>query len=159
MLATTLKSPVATAGEIRWYNGNQVRFIINPEDTQGDFSIVEMTALAGTEPPTHIHQNEDETFILHEGEVRFFIGEQVIDAKPGMSVFAPRGIRHAFKIMSPAARFHMIMTPGHFANFFREMSTATPAAGLIAPPTPAQFRATVQHLERRYGVYFPDNSL
>ena len=159
MNASKLKSPIATKGEIRWYNGNQVRFLINPEDTEGDLSLIEMISLAGTEPPPHIHQNEDETFIIHEGEIRFFIGEKVIDAKPGTTVFAPRGIRHAFKIMSPAARFHMIMTPGDFANFFREMSTETPAAGLIAPPTPAQFRATVQHLERRYGVYFLENSL
>ncbi|GAB4489944.1 MAG: cupin domain-containing protein [Saprospiraceae bacterium] len=159
MIASKFKSPIATEGEIRWYNGNQVRFLINPEDTEGDLSLVEMTSLAGTEPPAHIHQNEDETFVIHEGEIRFFIGEKVMDAKPGMTVFAPRGIRHAFKIMTPAARFHMIMTPGDFANFFREMSTETPQAGLIAPPTPEQFRAITQHLERRYGVYFPQNSL
>ena len=159
MNASKLKSPIATKGEIRWYNGNQVRFLINPEDTSGDLSLIEMISLAGTEPPPHIHQNEDETFIIHEGEIRFFIGEKVIDAKPGTTVFAPRGIRHAFRIMSPAARFHMIMTPGDFANFFREMSTETPQAGLIAPPTPEQFRAMAQHLERRYGVYFPQNSL
>ena len=159
MIASQFKKFVATEGEIRWYLGNQVRFLINPEDTEGEFALLEMISLAGTEPPAHIHQNEDETFLLHEGEVRFFIGEQVIDAKPGMVVFAPRGIRHSFKIMTPAVRWNLILTPGDFANFFREMSTETPAAGLIAPPSPAQFKAIAQHVERRYGVYFPQNSL
>lgn len=159
MTATKFKKPVATAGEIRWYNGAQVRFLINPEDTEGDFAVVEITALAGIEPPVHVHQNEDETFLIHEGEVRFFIGEKVIDAKPGMVVFAPRGIRHAFKIMTHAARYTMVVTPGDFVNFFREMSTEKPESGVIAPPAPEQFRAIAQHLERRYGVYFPQNSL
>lgn len=159
MIASQLKKIVATEGEIRWYNGNQVRFLINPEDTGGEFSLLEMISLAGTEPPPHIHRNEDETFIIHEGEVRIFIGEQVIDAKPGMVVFAPRGIRHTFKILTPAVRWSLILTPGDFANFFREMSTERPQAGLIAPPTPAEFNALAQHSERRYGVYFPQNSL
>lgn len=159
MNASQVKIPVATEGEIRWYNGTQVRFLINPEDTQGEFSLLEMTSLAGTEPPSHIHRNEDETFLIQEGEVRFFIGEQVIDAKPGMVVFAPRGIRHTFKIMTPAARLNLIVTPGAFAKFFREMSTETPEAGPIKPPTPAEFKALAQHCERQYGVYFPQNSL
>lgn len=159
MNTNQFKVPVATEGEIRWYNGNQIRFLINPEDTRGEFSFLEMISLAGTEPPPHVHRNEDETFIIQEGEVRIFIGEKVIDAKPGMVVFAPRGIRHTFKIMTPAVRWNLLMTPGDFANFFREMSTETPQAGLIAPPTPAEFKALVQHTELRYGVYFPQNSL
>lgn len=159
MTAKQFRTPVATEGEIRWYNGVQVRFLINPEDTGGDFALAEMTALAGTEPPPHIHQNEDETFLLHEGEMRFSVGERVIEAKPGTVVFAPRGIRHSFKIVTPAARFNLLVTPGNFVNFFREMSTETPEGGIIAPPTPARFKAIAQHLERQYSVYFPQNSL
>lgn len=159
MIATALKSPVATAGKIRWYKGSQIRFLLTPEDTEGDFAILEMTSLAGVEPPAHVHRNEDETFILHEGEIRFFIGERVIDAKPGMTVFAPRGVRHAYRIMTPAVRFTLVVTPGDFANFFSEMSTETPPSGAIEPPTPEQFQELSRHLERRYGVFFTNNSL
>lgn len=159
MTAISFKSPVATKGEIRWYNGAQVRFLLHPEDSKGDLAILEITTLAGVESPAHVHRYEDETFLLHEGEIRFFIGDQVVDAKPGMTIFAPRGIRHAFKVLTPAARYTMIITPGDFAHFFREISTETPQAGPITPPTPEQFREIAQHLERRYGVYFPNNSL
>lgn len=89
-----------------------------------------MTSLAGTEPPPHIHQNEDETFIIQEGEVRITIGDEVIDAKPGMVVFAPR-IRHTFKIMTPTVRWTILFTPGAFSNFFREKSTETRQTGVI----------------------------
>lgn len=159
MNTIALKSLVATSGEIRWYNGAQVRFLLNPENTEGDLSIVEITALAGIELPAHVHQNEDVTFLLHEGEMRFFIGERAIDAMPGMVIFAPRGIRQAFKIQSPAARYTMVITPGDFANFFREMSTETPHAGPITPPVPEQLREISKILEQRYGVYFAGNSL
>lgn len=159
MLATTIKKPVATAGEIRWLKNAQIRFLINPEDTGGDFAIVELTSLAGLEPPPHIHQNEDETFLLQEGEMRFFVGEQVIDAKPGMVVFAPRGIRHSFKILTPAARFHLLVSPGDFANYFREVSTETPLDGPIEPPPPAQLSIYTQYLERHYNIRFLHDSL
>jgi quercetin dioxygenase-like cupin family protein len=159
MNVSQLKNYVATEGEIRWYVGNQVRFLINPEDTQGEFSLMEMISLAGTEPPPHIHQNEDETFIIQEGEVRIVIGEDVIDAKAGMVVFAPRGIRHTFKIMTPAVRWTILFTPGDFVNFFRDKSTETPQAGVITPPTPEQFKALAQYSEQHYGVSFHRNSL
>lgn len=159
MNAITIKKPVATTGEIRWYGASQVRFLLNPEETEGDFAIVEMTSLAGAEPPAHVHLHEDETFLLHEGEIRFFIGDQVIDAKPGMTVFAPRGIRHAYKITTPAARFTLFVTPGDFVNFFRERSTDTPPAGPIVPPTPGEFSELSKILAQQYGVHFTGNSL
>lgn len=159
MNAISFKRPVATTGDIRWYNGTQMRFLLEPEATEGDFAVLEITALAGTEPPAHVHLHEDETFMVQEGEIHFFIGEKVIEARPGTLVFAPRGIRHSFRIVSPAARFHLIITPGDFANYFREMSTDVPPSGPLEPSNPENFREVKKLLEQRYGVHFTQNSL
>lgn len=49
----------------------------------------------GTGPGLHRHPYE-ETFIVQDGEARFTIGEETIEARAGQIVIAPAGTPHRF---------------------------------------------------------------
>ncbi|WP_224999807.1 cupin domain-containing protein [Cesiribacter sp. SM1] len=149
--------PYAGTGELRWHLGTLMNVLITHEQTNGDFAIVGFTIQQGAEPPRHTHTKEDETFIMQEGSVTFQIGEETIEAKPGMTVYAPRGLAHSFTLKSPTARFLVIVTPGRFVDFF--INNSEPAPGNILPPAPqgpppAEAIAQIIAEASRYSVSF-----
>ena len=54
----------------------------------------------GAGPRLHMHPY-DETFIIVQGQVRFFIGATVLDASAGEVVFGPAGVPHRFENLGP----------------------------------------------------------
>ena len=126
--------------------GEQLRFSdaeflvkASAETTGGSFSIVEEVAPLDT--PPHVHANEDELFIVLEGEHEFTVGETVFDVGPGAVVFAPRGIPHSHRRVVPrTGRFLTLVSPAGFEGFFRELSDAE-RDGTIGPDAYARVSA------------------
>lgn len=54
----------------------------------------------GTGPVLHVHPY-DEIFVILEGNARFFVGDQVIDAAAGEVVLGPAGVPHRFVNLGP----------------------------------------------------------
>jgi quercetin dioxygenase-like cupin family protein len=107
-----------------------VRFMIEGQETAGNFSLVEHPlpprALGA---PAHTHRNEDEYSFVLEGRVGVQLGDEVVEAGPGEFVFKPRGQAHAFwNAGDEPARLLEIISPAGFENYFREM------APLLAAP-------------------------
>ena len=72
-------------------------------------------------PPLHVHEREDETFLIVEGEYEFQIGDETFQVSVGDVVFAPHSIPHTFRVTSEGrGRAAMMVTPGGFDGFFRE---------------------------------------
>ena len=130
--------------------GEQLRFSdaeflvkASAETTGGSFSIVEEVAPLDT--PPHVHANEDELFIVLEGEHEFTVGGTVFDVGPGAVVFAPRGIPHSHRRVVPrTGRFLTLVSPAGFEGFFRELSDAE-RDGTIGPDAYAR-------VSERYGI-------
>ena len=116
-------SPYVTLeSEPRWYGDSLLEFLISERTTQGTISVFRATMPEGSGPPRHVHSREDEAFVVLEGHVLFEIDGERIAAGPGASVYAPRGVAHAFRVQSPVAVTIGIVTPGAFERFFRELS-------------------------------------
>lgn len=90
-------------------------------DTAGQFALIEIQGPPGGEPPLHVHRNEDEFFLVLEGQLKVRRGGEEITLNPGQSAFLPRNVTHTFKIMSGHARFLNCITPGGFEQFFRDL--------------------------------------
>ncbi|WP_338869806.1 cupin domain-containing protein [Spirosoma sp. SC4-14] len=153
------QSTVIAAQELRAYQGGFFRVLVSPEQTDGNFALVDFTLPKGSEPPRHVHGHEDETFYLLEGSVEFEIGNAIVLGKVGQAVFAPRTVAHQFRIQSEQARMLTLITPGDFVNFFREFSVSidqepiTIQAPQGPPPTDVLDRL-VARMTERFGVRF-----
>jgi quercetin dioxygenase-like cupin family protein len=107
--------PVVTqqeAGETIWFGGGLITFKVTSEQAGGALCLFEHGA---------IHPDNDETFCVLEGELRFHINGTEQVAGPGAVVWIPRGTPHAFLVTSAMARSLCITTPGTVMEaFFRQ---------------------------------------
>jgi len=136
-----------------WYVGNLFTVLAGSGDTGGRFALIEVLAPKGTEPPRHVHHREDEAFYVLEGEITFYVGDEVYVATPGTFVFAPRGIPHSWVVETDVVRKLVTLTPGGAEEHFRDPRFSEPARTLTLPPSeePPDVAALVADMER-YGV-------
>ena len=114
---------VLPAGE-----GEQVRTSAIKAD-RPELSLLELSVAPGAGADLHLHRRHSDAFYVLEGEVRFTVGEEVVDGVPGTFVLAPPNTPHGFLNESGApARMLNLHTPGGFAQYLREM-VALRAAG------------------------------
>lgn len=115
----------------------QLRYLLTGEQTGGTLAIVELTDVAGSGVPPHIHTREDETFHVLEGEVEFTIGTTRRLARAGDVLFGARGVAHGFKALTPV-RLLTVITPAGIEQLLRELArlssrgSDTVAAGALA---------------------------
>jgi len=141
MPAMTALTPVKSSKAVEnsmSYGTALVTFLINGEDTGGDFSLLEMNARPGSEPPYHIHEREDETFYILEGRVSVMVDGEIHELGAGETMFLPRGIPHTFRIRSASARALLVLTPSGFEGYFRAMGQP---AETLEIPEPAELPA------------------
>ena len=73
-----------------------VEFLARTRDTpRFNFGIIEMAPGRGIE--AHVHEGEDDSFYILEGEMTFFFGDATAVAAPGTFVLVPPGVSHGFE--------------------------------------------------------------
>lgn len=95
----------------------------------GALGLVEWEETRGSGPPLHVHSREDEGYYVLEGEVTFFVGDEVVFAPRGTFLFAPRGVPHSWRVESEAAAALQMIVPGGFESFFLETFPAASDSG------------------------------
>jgi quercetin dioxygenase-like cupin family protein len=102
--------------------GSQVIIRLRGKDTGGTVSMIETRDEPGTGPPPHLHQREDETFHVLEGEYEITCGGVKHRLRVGDTIFAPRGVPHAFlSVGDKPGRLLVTLTPAGFEGFFEEV--------------------------------------
>lgn len=112
-------------GEARWWLGALATIKATGEDTGGQFCLVEVQENEG-QTPLHVHHNEDETFIVLEGEVEFEVGGKTIPARLGTVLFGPRDVPHRYTVRRGPARMLFLLTPSGFEELVRATSEPAP---------------------------------
>jgi quercetin dioxygenase-like cupin family protein len=91
--------------------------------------------------PLHRHTSEDEYSYVLEGRLGAQLGDDVVEAGPGELIRKPRGQEHAFwNAGDEPLRFLEVISPGRFAQYFRE----------LAPVLAAGDQEGVQEIAARY---------
>jgi quercetin dioxygenase-like cupin family protein len=121
MSTITIPAPLirnAADAERRWfYGGGIVTWLAKAEDTAGTFLLTETEMVQGKVTPLHTHPAEESMYVL-EGEILMHMdGDESIVRTGGMTI-APRGVPHAFKVLSPVARVLALQTPGTCQAFY-----------------------------------------
>jgi quercetin dioxygenase-like cupin family protein len=132
MTGSVISSPdVQTA---TWFLGALSRVRVTGEQTGGAFSLRDNLARRGNASPVHVHDRDDETFFVLDGELRMSVGEDDYAAGPGTVAVLPRRLRHAYVVTSATARFLTLHAPAGFERFAAEVGE--PARELTLPPPP-----------------------
>jgi quercetin dioxygenase-like cupin family protein len=109
--------------DVHEWLGVRYRTILSADESSGAMSVVDSLSPAGNGPPRHIHQREDEVFILHSGECEFWLEGETFRRRAGQAVFVPKGREHTFRVVGEMPCRHLIiLTPGGFEGFFAEMA-------------------------------------
>lgn len=120
-------------GEAFWGFGSLWTVKAAAEQTGGKFALIEEWSPGGAGTPFHVHQEDDETFYVLEGELTFYLEDDPsIAASAGSFVHIPGGVVHAFLVNSETARFLIITTPQH-ERFYRA-AFGDPAPSRDLPP-------------------------
>ena len=109
------------------------------ETAEGGFSLVEHPMpprrLAA---PVHKHSREDEYSYVLEGRMGALLGDDVVYAEAGDTVFKPRDQWHTFwNAGDTPCRILEIIAPGGFEHFFDELGAAVEAGARSATSSSA----------------------
>jgi SAM-dependent methyltransferase len=72
-----------------WFLGALSQVRLSGEQTGGAFSLAENLSRRGNGSPVHVHDQEDETLVVLDGELRVFTGEEEHTADPAPSRSCP----------------------------------------------------------------------
>jgi mannose-6-phosphate isomerase-like protein (cupin superfamily) len=125
----------AGQGRALWHLGALLNFKALGEETNGQFWALEGLADHNMAVPLHAHSREDEVWYVLEGEITFYIGDQIVNGGPGTFAYIPRDTPHTFQIKSETARWFGVGIPGGLDRWFFE--TGEPAGELTLPPPPS----------------------
>ena len=117
----------------RWVLGELVNIKLTGNETNGNFTVAEITSPPGGGPPPHLHRKMGELFYVLEGEYEFGVADRVERVTVGATIYAPPGVAHYYEnVGTSRARLIDVHTPGFFEAFFEEMGL--PATDLQTPP-------------------------
>ena len=98
-------------------------------DTGGSFSLAEFSGTQGgawTVP--HLHRGFEESFYVLDGAFTFTVGEEVVEAVPGVYVLVPRGTPHTISAEEGGGRLLTLMAPGGNEEMFFALGELGPDA-------------------------------
>ena len=124
---------------------DELYFTAYGEETGGAYLLIELRVKPGGGPPTHLHREDAESFVVLEGKFRIRQGDVVRDVGAGEFVYGAPGLPHGFtNIGDDVGRLLVIDAPPKIEGYFRALADHCAADTLSA---------AVQHeLYRQYGM-------
>jgi quercetin dioxygenase-like cupin family protein len=121
MVEQLVRAPVirhAGEGEKRWFFGGGA-FTIKAlaADTDGAFFLFEDVMEKGKVTPLHTHPTDESWYVL-EGEMLLHFEHEQIRLGKGAFALAPRGVPHAFMVLSDTCRVLCLQAPGQCEGFY-----------------------------------------
>jgi quercetin dioxygenase-like cupin family protein len=139
-------------GQSVWSLGGRFTMKVTDRDSEGRFALIEALATRATEPPLHIHRNEDEAWYILEGQMTFYVADQSpIEAGTGAFVYAPKGLAHTFTVDVEPTRVLLFASPAGFEHFALELGDTAVSDDLpagLSLPAPEVLAAAAE----RYGI-------
>lgn len=122
---------------LAWTGSQEMAVILDHAATAGQLTVIEVHAGRGDASPVHIHSRDDEAFLLLDGAMTVWAGDDRHQLKPGGIGFLPRQIPHAIRF-DTTSRALILSTPaGIQEGVFRaagwDLSQPTPDGWRIAP--------------------------
>jgi quercetin dioxygenase-like cupin family protein len=102
--------------------GQRLTIRVTPAQSNGACMVFDMIADPGLGVPMHVHDHEDELFIVRSGAARFVVNGREIILEAGDTLFGPRGVPHAWEaIGDEPLDASVTILPGRLETMFREL--------------------------------------
>jgi mannose-6-phosphate isomerase-like protein (cupin superfamily) len=103
--------------------GERFKIQRSSTDTGGAYLILEVEADPRIGVPLHVHDREEEHFIVVEGTLQIAIDGRTQDLPAGTAVTVRKGMVHAWcNLTESPVRFIVVFTPGHIERLFRAVA-------------------------------------
>ena len=124
----------------------RIDYIVDGSQT-ASLGMFELTVPPGSNvPPPHSHSSNEECVYVLDGTLRYSVGSETRDLKPGETMSTPKGVVHAFSNpFAGTARALIVMAPDIGAQYFRDVAQVINADG---PPD----KAALLSVMSRYGL-------
>jgi quercetin dioxygenase-like cupin family protein len=120
--------------------GGPARILARAETTDGTLTAIENEVAPMQGPPEHVHEREDEMYLVLEGTIRSKADGRYFEVPAGSFMFIPRGTPHCFQNVADApARIMVMFAPAGMERFF-EGHAQLPAG----PPDPEAYRRVAE---------------
>ena len=127
---------------IRWFGDT-----ITVKGAGPTFDVAVITAVAGSEPPLHVHADGDEALFVLDGSLAVSAGGETLHASPGAFVFLPSGVPHTFAVESGSARVLAITVPSGALAMYGEVEQRFGPREMPARPREADLATVLATLE------------
>jgi quercetin dioxygenase-like cupin family protein len=123
-----------------------INYILDGSHEQS-LGMFELTVPPGSNvPPPHSHSNNEECVYVLAGTLRYSVGAQTRDLRPGQSMSTPKGEVHAFSNpFNETARALIVLSPDIGAQYFKDVAAVVNAG---EPPD----KAALMSVMSRYGL-------
>jgi quercetin dioxygenase-like cupin family protein len=122
IIVKTILAPIIVspgAGKDLHAFGNILTVMLSGEQTGNQLSVMCEVTPPGGGPPMHLHQREDEIFLVIEGCISYCVNGKWTEVEPGGMAYLPRGVPHTFRnVGETPSRHWIITTPSGFEVFF-----------------------------------------
>lgn len=114
---------------LSWLGSSTLTVHLDGATTGGQLMAMSSVLSAGDAAPVHVHNREDEVFLLVSGSALVWVGDNRYEVGPGGVAFLPRDIPHTYRITSDDTHMVTLCTPAGMEGFFRSAGhdLATPA--------------------------------
>ncbi len=119
----TLSAYFATAAEheqLAWMSGSTLEILVDSAASNGRALIMRSNTTRGSGVPVHVHRREDEIFLLLNGTLVVWAGDQRQELSDGGVAVLPKGVPHTYFVTSPTAAILEVIAPGGLEQAFRE---------------------------------------
>lgn len=112
------------------------RVKVSARDTDGRMALFEYEGHGEGGPPLHVHDDQDEVFVVCAGRYLFQVGEAQRLLQANDTIFLPRGTPHSFRQLEAYGRLLFMLTPAADMEGFFEAHArldASPDFPALAP--------------------------
>ncbi len=100
-------------------HAGELSILLDAAITGGQLTVIDTHPRTGDASPVHVHHHDDEIFLLLEGVMTVWVGDERHKLHAGGLAFLPRNIPHAVRY-DMASRALILCTPaGYQENIFR----------------------------------------
>ena len=123
-------------GRARWFATDLYIIKAGSEDTDGAFTLSEVTSAPQSPPGPHIHRREDETYYILEGEFEFLDEDRTFRAGAGSLVYLPKDRLHSHRNPTDVpAKALVLHTPAGAEKWVEEAGKPAPDSSSLPPPS------------------------